>query len=212
MPAVRSAWPSARLSSDACARLARRVAEAYLEQRKEMEYPLLKESEEQRENRRPEQTRLDLLLTAPQSLALEIGVEELPAGDVDTALCAATARDCRPGWTNSALSMVRCKCTPPRGGLLFSSSRWHPDQPDREDLVKGPPAEQGVRCSDGMPTPAAMGFAKKNGVDTTDLEVREQDGGKYVFAVVKQKGRPDTRRCWLRHCQIWLRASNSRSR
>ena len=35
-----------------------------------------------------------------------------------------------------------------------------------------------------------MGFAKKNGVNTKDLEVREQDGGKYVFAVVKQKGRP----------------------
>ncbi len=34
-----------------------------------------------------------------------------------------------------------------------------------------------------------MGFAKKNGMTTKDLEVREQDGGKYVYAVVKQKGR-----------------------
>jgi glycyl-tRNA synthetase len=35
-----------------------------------------------------------------------------------------------------------------------------------------------------------MGFAKKNGVDTKDLQVREEGGGKYVFAVVRQKGRP----------------------
>ena len=35
-----------------------------------------------------------------------------------------------------------------------------------------------------------MGFAKKNNVNTKDLEIREEGGGKYVFAVVKQKGRP----------------------
>jgi glycyl-tRNA synthetase len=35
-----------------------------------------------------------------------------------------------------------------------------------------------------------MGFAKKNNVDTKSLEIREEGGGKYVFAVVKQKGRP----------------------
>jgi glycyl-tRNA synthetase len=37
-----------------------------------------------------------------------------------------------------------------------------------------------------------MGFAKKNNVNTKDLQVREDAtaGGKYVFAVVKQAGRP----------------------
>ena len=35
-----------------------------------------------------------------------------------------------------------------------------------------------------------MGFAKKNGIDVEDLEVREEGNNKYVFAVVKQKGRP----------------------
>jgi len=35
-----------------------------------------------------------------------------------------------------------------------------------------------------------MGFAKKNNIDTKSLEIREEGGGKYVFAVVKQKGRP----------------------
>ncbi|MGE5464989.1 MAG: glycine--tRNA ligase subunit beta, partial [Syntrophothermus sp.] len=61
--------------------------------------------------------------------------------------------------------------------------------PDREDLVKGPPADKAFD-KDGIALPAAMGFAKKNGVDTKALEIREEGGGKYVFAVVKQKGRP----------------------
>src|SRR6185369_16417922 len=43
---------------------------------------------------------------------------------------------------------------------------------------------------DGIALPAGMGFAKKNNVDTKSLEVREEGNNKYVFAVVKQKGRP----------------------
>ncbi|HRQ32741.1 MAG TPA: glycine--tRNA ligase subunit beta, partial [Anaerolineales bacterium] len=75
-----------------------------------------------------------------------------------------------------------------------------PTQPDREEVVKGPPADKAIvrqtsSSSAGQTgsltyTPAAQGFAKKNGINVEDLQVREQDGGKYVFAVVKQKGRP----------------------
>jgi glycyl-tRNA synthetase len=64
-----------------------------------------------------------------------------------------------------------------------------PGQADREDAVKGPPADRAFDAA-GVATPAAMGFAKKNGVNTADLQVREIDGGKYVVAVVSQKGRP----------------------
>ena len=63
-----------------------------------------------------------------------------------------------------------------------------PRQPDREDLVKGPPASKAFDKA-GKALPAGMGFAKKNGIKTSALEVREQDGGKYVFAAVKQTGR-----------------------
>ena len=64
-----------------------------------------------------------------------------------------------------------------------------PRQPDREDLVKGPPAERAFG-PDGVPTPAALGFAKGKGVTPKDLEIRDMDGGKYVVAIVKQPGRP----------------------
>ncbi len=87
------------------------------------------------------------------------------------------------------LTMAMSASLPRRGGSSFRSTTLAPNQPDREDLVKGPPADKAFD-KDGIALPAAMGFAKKNGVDTKDLEIREEGGGKYVFAVVKQKGRP----------------------
>ncbi|HJS17542.1 MAG TPA: glycine--tRNA ligase subunit beta, partial [Anaerolineales bacterium] len=81
---------------------------------------------------------------------------------------------------------VRVFATPRR--LTVSIDSLAPNQPDREDLIKGPPADKAFD-EDGIALPAALGFAKKNGVNTKDLEVREEGGGKYVFAVVKQRGR-----------------------
>ncbi len=81
---------------------------------------------------------------------------------------------------------VRVFATPRR--LAVSIAELSPRQPDREDLVKGPPASKAFD-KDGKATPAGLGFAKKNGMEPSALEVREQDGGKYVFANVKQKGR-----------------------
>src|SRR5690606_34532121 len=58
-----------------------------------------------------------------------------------------------------------------------------------EEVVKGPPADKAID-KDGNFTQAGQGFAKKNNIETKDLEIREENGGKYVFAVVKQKGKP----------------------
>jgi glycyl-tRNA synthetase len=166
--------------------MARRVAETYLEQRKQLEYPLLKESSEKRaETSKPASYSL---VSTPQSLLFEIGTEELPASDVDSALN--QLRERVPqflGELGLEHGPVRIHATPRR--LAVHVESLSPRQPDREDQVKGPPAERAFDAA-GVATPAAMGFAKKNGVDTKDLEVREQDGGKYVFAVVRQKGRP----------------------
>ena len=118
---------------------------------------------------------------------LEIGVEELPANDVDTAHAYLTTRV--PALLDELHlehGDVRIFSTPRR--LVVSIANLSPRQPDREDLVKGPPADKAFD-KNGIASPAALGFAKKNGVDTKDLQVREENGGKYVFAVVKQKGR-----------------------
>ncbi len=170
--------------------LARRVAEAYLDQRKQLEYPLLKDQGiGQKEIVNSELGKLASLPmpNSPLPFLLEIGVEELPANDVDTAHIYLTTRV--PALLDELHlehGDVRIFTTPRR--LVFSIANLSPRQPDREGLVKGPPADKAFD-KNGIASPAAMGFAKKSGVNTKDLEVREQDGGKYVFAVVKQKGR-----------------------
>jgi glycyl-tRNA synthetase len=171
--------------------LARRVGEAYLEQRKALEYPLLKENGGER-------VETGDLVSSPQvgsvsrphaqRLLFEIGVEELPANDVDTAHSQLSTRvPALLDELNLAHGDVRVFSTPRR--LVVSVENLSPSQPDREDLVKGPPADKAFD-RDGIALPAAMGFAKKNSVNTKDLVVREEGGGKYVYAAVQHKGRP----------------------
>jgi glycyl-tRNA synthetase len=169
--------------------LARRVGEAYLQQREALEYPLLEENKDQRlETARSTAKSHVPSVSSPQSLILEIGTEELPPGDVDTAL---TQLRERVPLLLKELSLehgsVNIHGTPRR--LTVSIADLSPNQPDREDLVKGPPADKAFD-KDGVALPAGMGFARKNNVNTKDLVMREDAGGKYVFAVVKQKGRP----------------------
>ncbi len=164
--------------------LARRVAEAYIEERKQLEYPLLKQTIDRGPKTVPV---IPSTVLRPSSLLLEIGVEELPAADVDSAH--AQLNEKIPSLLDELRlehGDVRVFSTPRR--LVVSIANLSPRQPDREDLVKGPPADKAFD-KNGIASPAAMGFAKKNGVDTKDLQVREENGGKYVFAVVKQTGR-----------------------
>jgi glycyl-tRNA synthetase len=165
------------------------VGETYLKQRQELEYPLLKEGQTSHVKRQifVPSTTFDV---RPSTFLLEIGTEELPAGDVDTALT--QLRERVPSLLKE-LSLehgsVNIHGTPRR--LAVSIENLSPNQPDREDLVKGPPADKAFD-RDGVALPAGMGFAKKNNVNTRDLVIRDDANaaGKYVFAVVKQKGRP----------------------
>ncbi len=165
--------------------MARKVAEGYLEQRKNLEYPLLQNAEVRRQNAKSISN--SAFSNLHSSFLLEIGVEELPASDVDAALT--QLRERTPGWLDSLgleHGSVKVFATPRRLAVIVESLA--PRQADREDMVKGPPADRAFD-KDGIATPAAMGFAKKNGVNTADLQTREIDGGKYVVAVVKSTGR-----------------------
>ncbi len=166
--------------------LAKGVAVSYGEQRKGLEYPLLKNTE----GGKPKAAALDLsaFRNQPSAFLLEIGVEELPASDVDIAYAAVSTRvPTLLKELNLTHGDIRFFTTPRR--IVVSIDSLSPNQPDREDLVKGPPADKAFD-KDGKPTQAALGFAKKNNLDPATLEAREIDGGKYVAAVVKQKGRP----------------------
>ncbi|MGD2143586.1 MAG: glycine--tRNA ligase subunit beta [Anaerolineae bacterium] len=167
------------------------VAEAYTEQRKRLEHPWL--DEEEPASRRVEPTRATLespvqLPEAPVTFLLEIGTEELPAGDLSDAL--AQLRDMAPRYLEEArleYDAVSILGTPRR--LVVLVEALAPRQKPVEELVKGPPA--GVALdADGQPTRAAEGFARSQGVDVGELQTRETDGGEYVVAVRQEDGLP----------------------
>ena len=166
--------------------IAKQIAERFEEQRKEAEYPLLKDEGGRRKAETKATTSTNIL--HPSSFILEVGVEELPANDVDSAYEQLNQRiPTLLDELHLTHGDVRIFTTPRR--LVVSIDFLSPNQPDREDLVKGPPADKAFD-KDGIALPAGMGFAKKNNVDTKSLEIREEGSNKYVFAVVKQKGRP----------------------
>jgi glycyl-tRNA synthetase len=184
--------------------LARQVAEAYLAQREQVDFPW--------RNRpglaAPPKVRAtslhlpmpDLPEHAPvqagdlasgvegrRTFLFEIGVEELPASHVTTALtqlrdiARAALREAR--LTHDALHVWG---TPRRLTVVVEGLAER--QADAEQEVKGPPAKVAFR--DGEPTRAAEGFARSQGVAVDDLRVEERDGGEYVVVTRREEGRP----------------------
>ncbi len=116
---------------------------------------------------------------------LEIGTEELPADFVKQALTQLeqrVSRDLREArLEHGAVSVFG---TPRR--LVVSVADLEDGQPDLQEDRKGPPVAQAFK--DGIPGPAAIGFAKRCGVDPSALEQRETPKGPCVFATVLTPG------------------------
>jgi glycyl-tRNA synthetase len=172
--------------------LARRISEAYLEQRQRLEYPFLKDQgTENREigAKAVSEANAPIPYTLSHApLLLEIGTEEMPAGDLDTGLDQLRQR--LPALLEElrlAHGSISIWGTPRR--LVALVEELAPRQPDMEQMVKGPPAARAFDAM-GLPTRAAEGFARSKGVEVAALETREMDGGRYVVAVVRESGRP----------------------
>ncbi len=175
--------------------LARQVSEAYVEQRQHEEYPWLEEgggAEGQRSGGANPEKDLGSERrsggTEPAAFLLEIGTEELPPADVVDAI--AQLKVAAP----KLLADLRLEHgeifvsgTPRRLAVLVDGVAAR--QANEESLVKGPPADRAFDA-DGAATPAAVGFARKNGVPVDALEVREEGSARYVYAVVRREGRP----------------------
>ena len=171
--------------------LSRRVAELYMEQRQRLEYPFMDDQAEGVVSGK-ESVAADIPIPSsaatPEPFLLEIGMEELPAGDLDTAI--SQLQDRFPVLLSElrlAHGQVRVLGTPRR--LVVYVEGLSALQPDLEQIVKGPPAERAYDTL-GQPTKAAEGFARSKGVETGDLQIRAMDGGQYVVAVVRHAGRP----------------------
>jgi glycyl-tRNA synthetase beta chain len=117
---------------------------------------------------------------------LEVGTEDLPAGFVSDAICQ-WEKMIPASLADAALphDLVQIYATPRRLSAIVTNL---PDrQIDRVEEIKGPPAAAAYK--DGQPTPAAVGFAKKQGVDVASLELRPTDKGEFIFITKTIAGR-----------------------
>jgi glycyl-tRNA synthetase len=169
--------------------LSRRVAEAYIEQRQQLEFPWLREEAGQAATEEPVGNLPHLVQQAGLSrFLLEIGTEELPDADLEGAR--SQLETLIPGLMADlrlAHGQIRVLTTPRR--LVVDVESVAPEQPDLEQAIKGPPADRAYDAQ-GNPGRAAEGFARSKGIPVEDLQVQELDGGRYVVAVVHQAGRP----------------------
>ena len=118
---------------------------------------------------------------------LEIGTEELPADFARLALPQLEAlvhRDLAERRLSHGPLTVTS--TPRRLALVVADLAT--TAADLEEDRKGPPAAQALK--DGVPTPAAIGFAKRCGIEASALEVRDTPKGPFVFARVREPGLP----------------------
>jgi glycyl-tRNA synthetase len=170
--------------------VARGIAEGYLEQRQQLEYPFL-------ENERWQQVETDeqaakppqvAVSDKPQTFVLEIGSEELPAGDLSSAirqlkmLVPRLLEELRLNYER-----LEVRGTPRR--LAVIAHKLAGRQTDIESEVQGPPADRAFDPA-GEPTKAAVGFARSKGVTISDLKIVGEGDRRYVAAVVRDAGRP----------------------
>jgi glycyl-tRNA synthetase beta chain len=123
-----------------------------------------------------------------RELLIEIGVEELPAGWL-------------PGLTKQLAEKLQARLrelrmvpdvpvesysTPRR--LTAVVGRMPERQEDLDEAITGPPVSAAFDAA-GQPTPAALGFAKKQGVSFESLERTETPKGTYLVARRRQRGK-----------------------
>ena len=121
-------------------------------------------------------------------LVVEIGGEEIPDRLMSATLAQLKAR------TEEMLAKQRggfCKLetmgTPRR--LVLVVRNLADKTKARQIKIKGPPAKAAFDAS-GQPTPAALGFARSQGVEVSTLTQGSANGGQYVFALKHEPGRP----------------------
>jgi glycyl-tRNA synthetase beta chain len=121
---------------------------------------------------------------------LEIGCEEIPARMIDAASLDLRERVHKllERERLSAVGAISSLDSPRRLAVLAAGIPV--SQPDVTEQVTGPSAS--VAFKDGQPTPAAQAFAKKAGVDVSQLERAITSKGEYLAARITKKGRPAT--------------------
>lgn len=136
-------------------------------------------------------------------LLIEIGVEELPAIPFLREL---------PNIESKWLNVLESQSLGCQFEFYYTPRRlvlWHPEfptqQPMRMEEFFGAPME--VAFKDGEPTPAALGFAKKCGVEIDQLDQSEK-GGKKVLYYKKEIAGSASSKLLGAMLQSWLESLN----
>ena len=127
--------------------------------------------------------------TSPRKFVLEIGTEELPPDEVDSAV--AQLERAVPALLEEARLAAAgvAVCGTPRR-LVVEVEGLAAAQEDLEERLRGPPAKVAFG-DDGEPTKALLGFCKKNGVEAASVEVvPDAKGVEYCWATAHQAGEP----------------------
>jgi len=167
--------------------IASEIAREYFQQRQAAEFPWMAKTPVYDVTYPQAEMEKVKHLSESEPLLVEIGTEELPSGDLTTAV-EQLKRDIGPLLDDSRLEHgdIQVMGTPRR--LVILIEQLAAEQTERVSLVKGPPADRAFDAQ-GNPTPAAQGFAKGKGIDVDELKVEEIDGGRYVVAEVRQESK-----------------------
>src|SRR5499426_2745005 len=123
-----------------------------------------------------------------RELLIEIGCEEIPASWLP-ALTRQVANRLDARLAEARLetdARAESYSTPRR--LTARVAKLAERQTDHEELVTGPPVSAAFK-PEGGPTPAAIGFARKYGVEVDALERSETPRGTYLAYRVRQRGK-----------------------
>ncbi|MCK5312909.1 MAG: glycine--tRNA ligase subunit beta [Desulfobacteraceae bacterium] len=120
-----------------------------------------------------------------ETLLIEIGAEEIPAGYIVPAL-KAFKKNLLSKMAKEKIESGKCEYfgTPRRLALIIENVAT--EQKSESATIFGPPESVGFD-ENGQPTKAAIGFAKKAGISVEQITITEQKKGKYLTAKIESK-------------------------
>lgn len=167
-------------------RLMRDTAALWIERREELGFPLLRESVAAAPQE--ETSPASVITETPQTLAFEIGVEELPPHVVPATIDAVReALAEKLAGTRLGHGEIVVDGTPRR--IVAVVADVSAGEPDAEQLRKGP-KWQAAFDADGNPTKALQGFARGQGIDVADIVKATFGNAEHAAARITVTGRP----------------------
>ncbi|MCI0396940.1 MAG: glycine--tRNA ligase subunit alpha, partial [Chloroflexi bacterium] len=168
-------------------KLAGQIAQLYIQQREQAGFPLGQRQSAAIERMVPgRRNPVGQPTGAAADFVLEVGVEELPAGDLAAAV--EQLRRLLPERLKENRLVYRDAFVggTPRRLVIYLES-LATAQADSELFVKGPPAHLGFDAQ-GQPTQAAEGFARRHGAAVSELTITEIEGTPYTVFRRVEKG------------------------